>query len=103
MSTSVEKVGEGRALALVPSQPWYATAPTAPFDRQSLKDEHTCLLARAVGDICPTSWCCAAHPVTELAQRRGVGVGECSSAPSRRCDRDRRVRGSAGQPPRVRD
>lgn len=51
MSTSIEKVGEGRALALLPSQPWYAAAPTP--TREALEDEHSRVLARAVGDHLP--------------------------------------------------
>jgi hypothetical protein len=33
--------------------PWYAAAPTAAFDRQALEDEHTRVLAKAVGDHLP--------------------------------------------------
>jgi len=45
-------MGEGRTLVLVPgAQPWYAGAPSrAAFDRRELEDEHTRILARAVGD-----------------------------------------------------
>jgi hypothetical protein len=56
MSTSYEsiRVGQGRALALVAGpQPWYATAPPPPIDRQALEDEHTRVLSRAVGDHLP--------------------------------------------------
>jgi hypothetical protein len=49
-STDTEPGGERRALALLPSQPWYATAPTPALDRQALEGEHTRVLARAVGD-----------------------------------------------------
>lgn len=49
---------EGRALRLVPAlpapQPWYATLPSGPaLDRRELEDEHTRILARAVGDHLP--------------------------------------------------
>jgi hypothetical protein len=52
---SSDQVGERRALTLVTgSQPWYATAPpTAPLDRRELEDEHTRVLAQAVGDHLP--------------------------------------------------
>ena len=47
-----------RALTLVPSlpaaQPWYATPPaTRALDRRELENEHTRILARAVGDHLP--------------------------------------------------
>jgi hypothetical protein len=54
--TYSDQVGEGPALALVPSpQPWYATPLTAPVapDRRELEDEHTRILAQAVGDHLP--------------------------------------------------
>ncbi|MCA1680472.1 MAG: hypothetical protein LC777_16735, partial [Actinobacteria bacterium] len=43
-------VGEGRVLALVPAPPppWYMTPP-AIADRRELEDEHTRILAQAVG------------------------------------------------------
>jgi len=48
------QVGERRAIGLVPGpQPWYTTAPTRVPDRQALEDEHTRVLARAVGDHLP--------------------------------------------------
>lgn len=53
MSIDSSRVGEGRALTLLPSQPWYAAAPTAAPDREALEDEHTRVLARAVGDHLP--------------------------------------------------
>ena len=60
MTTSMHsgQVGDGRALTLVPSlpapQPWYATPPAAPGrGRRELEDEHTRILARAVGDHLP--------------------------------------------------
>lgn len=60
MSTRYEsdQVGEERALTLVSSlaapQPWYATPPaTLALDRRELEDEHTRILAQAVGDHLP--------------------------------------------------
>ncbi len=56
MSTIYEndQMGEGRALVLVPGpQPWYATAVAPAVDRRELEDEHTRILARAVGDHLP--------------------------------------------------
>jgi len=52
------RMGARRALTLVPglpaSQPWYATPLSAPaLDRGELEDEHTRILARAVGDHLP--------------------------------------------------
>jgi hypothetical protein len=52
------QAGERRALTLVPNvpaaQPWYATPPAmAGRDRRELEDEHTRVLARAVGDHLP--------------------------------------------------
>jgi hypothetical protein len=48
-------VGQGQALTLVPGpHPWYATAPTSADERrEELADEHTRILARAVGDHLP--------------------------------------------------
>ena len=57
MTTSTHSGQEGarRALTLVPSlpaaQPWYATPPA--LGRRELEDEHTRILARAVGDHLP--------------------------------------------------
>jgi hypothetical protein len=49
-----DQVGEGRALVLVPGPPpWYAIPPAMPVDRRELEDEHTRVLARAVGDHLP--------------------------------------------------
>jgi len=52
------QVGERRALTLVSGlagpQPWYATPLAAPGrDRRELEDEHTRVLAHAVGDHLP--------------------------------------------------
>jgi hypothetical protein len=72
MSTSYEisEVGEGRALVLVSGpQPWYATAPTPAPDRQALEDEHTRVLARAVGDHLPYELVLRAADIAEQLQR----------------------------------
>ncbi|MEA2492768.1 MAG: hypothetical protein QOJ29_679 [Thermoleophilaceae bacterium] len=59
MSTIHERdqVGEGRSLTLVPSvpppEPWYTTALPPAVDRPELEDEHTRVLAQAVGDHLP--------------------------------------------------
>jgi hypothetical protein len=63
-------VGEGRAFALVPapSQPWYMS-PLAIPDRRALEDEHTRILARAVGDHLPYELALRAQAVAEQLQR----------------------------------
>jgi hypothetical protein len=60
-----DQLGEGRALVLVSvPQPWYAAPlPPAP-DRREVEDEHTRILARAVGDHLPYE---LALRATELA------------------------------------
>jgi hypothetical protein len=72
MSTSIpsNQVGETRALALVPAppQPWYMTPP-AILDREALEDEHTRILARAVGDHLPYELVLRAAPAAEQLQR----------------------------------
>ena len=73
MSTTIgstDLAGEGRALALVPAlpQPWYMTPP-AIVDRQALEDEHTRILAQAVGDHLPYELALRAAAVAEQLQR----------------------------------
>jgi hypothetical protein len=54
MRADSNQVGERSALVLVPGpQPWYATTPAMPVDRRELEDEHTRVLAQAVGDHLP--------------------------------------------------
>lgn len=54
MSSDSDQVGEERALMLVPGPPpWYAAAPPAAPDREALEDEHSRVLAQAVGDHLP--------------------------------------------------
>jgi hypothetical protein len=53
-----DQAGERPALALVPElpgpRPWYATPLASPaLDRRELEDEHTRVLAQAVGDHLP--------------------------------------------------
>lgn len=51
---SINQVGEGQALTLVAESPrWYATAPTLAPGRRELQDEHTRILAQAVGNHLP--------------------------------------------------
>jgi hypothetical protein len=74
MSTSQEsdRMGEGRAFVLVPGpQPWYATAPSpAPaLDRHELEDEHTRVLAQAVGDHLPYELALRAAQLAAQLQR----------------------------------
>ena len=75
--------GRGAALALVPAlpQPWYLTPP-AIVDRQALEDEHTRILANAVGDHLPYELAlraaggrraAAALRVTDVAAARSRG------------------------------
>jgi len=63
------KVGEGRALQLAPAspQPWYMTPP-AILDRRELEDEHTRILANAVGDHLPYELALRAEAVAEQLQ-----------------------------------
>ena len=69
-TSSTNPVGEGRALALVPAppQPWYLTPP-AILDRRELEDEHTRILARAVGDHLPYELALRAAQVAEQLAR----------------------------------
>jgi hypothetical protein len=72
MSTShdSEQVGEGRALVLVPGpQPWYATTPAIPTDRRKLEDQHTRVLAQAVGDHLPYELALRAAELAAQLQR----------------------------------
>jgi hypothetical protein len=69
MSIDTRRVGEGRALTLLPSQPWYATAAPPPPDRQALEDEHTRVLARAVGDHLPYELMLRAAEIAAQLQR----------------------------------
>jgi hypothetical protein len=66
------RIGEGPALALAlvpaPAQPWYMTPP-AIVDRQALEDEHTRILANAVGDHLPYELTLRAHAVAERLLR----------------------------------
>ena len=67
--SSTDQLGEGRALALVPAPaPWYLT-PTPIVDRQALEDEHTRILARAVGDHLPYELALRAAAVAEQMHR----------------------------------
>jgi len=49
-------------------QPWYTTPP-AIVDRQALEDEHTRILAHAVGDHLPYELALRAAAVAEQLQR----------------------------------
>ena len=54
---------------LVPGrQPWYAIAPTPALDRQALEDEHTRVLACAVGDHLPYELVLCAADIAEQLQ-----------------------------------
>jgi len=71
MSTSIDsgRVGERRALALLPSQPWYVPASPPALDRQALEDEHTRVLACAVGDHLPYELVLRAADIAAQLQR----------------------------------
>jgi hypothetical protein len=62
---------ERRALALVPDPlPWYATPLAAPaHDRRELEDEHTRVLAQAVGDHLPHELALRASELAAQLQR----------------------------------
>jgi hypothetical protein len=66
-----DQAGEGPALVLVPgSQPWYATAvPSPALDRRELEDEHTRVLAQAVGDHLPYELALRAAELAAQLQR----------------------------------
>ena len=67
--SSTDPVGERRGLTLVPApQPWYMTPPQA-LDRRELEDEHTRILARAVGDHLPYELALRAAAVAEQLAR----------------------------------
>lgn len=63
-------VGEGRALVLGPDPaPWYATTPAPAPGRRELEDEHTRILARAVGDHLPIELALRAAELAARLQR----------------------------------
>jgi hypothetical protein len=66
---SDSQAGEGQALALVPTSahPWYMTPP-AITDRRELEDEHTRILAQAVGDHVPYELALRAASIAEQLQ-----------------------------------
>jgi hypothetical protein len=65
-----DQVGEGRALMLVADrQPWYATTLAPAVDRRELEDEHTRILARAVGDHLPYELALRASELAAQLQR----------------------------------
>jgi hypothetical protein len=66
-----DQAGEGRPLALVPDpSPWYATPLAVPaLDRRELEDEHTRVLARAVGDHLPYELALRAAELAAQLQR----------------------------------
>jgi hypothetical protein len=65
-----DQAGEGPALVLVPGpQPWYATAPSPALDRNELEDEHTRVLAQAVGDHLPYELALRAAQLAAQLQR----------------------------------
>jgi len=65
------QMGERRALTLLPAtQPWYArTATSADERRRALVDEHTRVLARAVGDHLPCELVLRAAAIVSELQR----------------------------------
>ena len=65
-----DEVGERPALALVADPPaWYATSPTPAPGRRELEDEHTRILARAVGDHLPIELALRAAELAAQLQR----------------------------------
>jgi hypothetical protein len=70
----INQVGKRRTPTLVPglpaAQPWYATPPAAPtLGRRELEDEHTRILARAVGDHLPYELALRAPELATQLQR----------------------------------
>lgn len=59
---------DGLALVPVPPQPWYTT-PEAILHRQELEDEHSRILANAVGDHLPCELALRAASIAEQLQR----------------------------------
>jgi hypothetical protein len=66
-----DQVGEGRALVLFRDpQPWYATTLRTPaLDRRELEDEHSRVLAQAVGDHLPYELALRAAELVAQLQR----------------------------------
>jgi len=70
MLSDGNQVGEGRALVLASGpQPWYMTAPITAPDRRELEDEHSRILAQAVGDHLPYELALRAAAVAVQLQR----------------------------------
>jgi hypothetical protein len=70
MTPKSSQVGEKRALVLVPGpQPWYATALAPAVDRRELEDEHSRVLAQAVGDHLPYELALRAAELAAQLQR----------------------------------
>jgi Phage integrase, N-terminal SAM-like domain len=100
--------GEGQPLVLVADpQPWYATTPVPTPDHLALEDEHTRILACAVGDHLPYELALRANEVAAQLQQprdraRSSGTrGERGSAGARRRLRGARalaIAGSAAAP-----
>jgi hypothetical protein len=63
-------VGEGSGLVLVADPaPWYATTPAPGPGRRELEDEHTRILAEAVGDHLPIELALRAAELAAQLQR----------------------------------
>jgi hypothetical protein len=72
-STHNGRTGASQALTLVSAlpapQPWYATPLAPALDRRALEDEHTRILARAVGDHLPYELALRAAELAAQLQR----------------------------------
>jgi hypothetical protein len=70
MIHATRRVGEGRTLVLVSGlRPWYASASPPVLDRCELEDEHTRVLAQAVGDHLPYELALRAAELAAQLQR----------------------------------
>lgn len=65
-----DRVGEGPALILVADPaPWYATTPEPAPGRRELEDEHSRILAQAIGDHLPIELALRAAKLAAQLQR----------------------------------
>lgn len=64
-----DEVGDGPLALVADPPPWYASTPTPAPDRRELQDEHTRILAQAVGDHLPYELALRADALATQLQR----------------------------------